>query len=305
MIVRPRPRFLELLFILRGSIVPQIAPKVIAIVAVSLAAVWADSWFPSVFARSITAPFSLIGITLSIFLSFRNSACYDRWWQARILWGQLIVDCRSLGRMVPAWLPGPEDEAARSRILRRCIGFCHALEARLRDGDEAAAARAWAPEGEIAVRAPTNAPQAVLAALSAELAQVRRNDRIGDPTYAALEERLTSMAQVQAGCERIRGTPLPFAYTLLVHRTAYVFCLLLPFGLVASLGWWTPVVAAMVAYTLFGLDALGDELEQPFAATQNALPLAAMVRTIEIDLLASLGVTDLPPPLLPERFVLS
>ena len=82
------------------------------------------------------------------------------------------------------------------------------------------------------------------------------------------------------------------------------FCLLLPFGLVGPLNWWTPVVAAMVAYTLFGLDALGDELEQPFSTHQNALPLDAMCRTIEIDLLSAAGETVLPQPLEPDRFVL-
>ena len=302
MIVRPRPSFLSLLFIVRGSIVPQIAPKVLAIVAVAILATLLRGRFPQLFVQNTTAPFSLIGISLSIFLSFRNSACYERWWQARALWGQLTIDCRSLARMIGSIVPEAADEPERRRMVTRCIVFSHALKARLRGAG--ALDSPWLATPGADGLAAVNPPQAALAALSGDLRALRTSGRIGDPTYAMLEERLTSLAAVQAGCERIMGTPLPFAYTLLVHRTAYVFCGLLPFGLVGSLGWWSPVVAALVAYTFFGLDALGDELEQPFSLHQNALPLDGMVRTVEIDLLASLGVTDLPAPLQPDRFVL-
>ncbi len=304
MIVRPRPSFISLLFIVRGSIVPQIVPKVAGIIAVAGVALLLDLWRPQLFERNTLAPFTLIGLTLSIFLSFRNNASYDRWWEARRLWGQLIVDVRSLARTITALLPDDQDGPVRQRLLRRCVGFCQALEARLREGDEAAAAAPWMPEAERPALTRGNPPQAILCLISANLAEARREGRFGDALHLGLEERLTSLAGVQAGCERIRYTPLPFAYTLLVHRTAYVFCLLLPFGLVGALGFWTPLAAAMVAYTLFGLDALGDELEQPFALTQNGLPLKSMVRTVEIDLLTALGEADIPPPLQPVDYVL-
>ena len=100
-------------------------------------------------------------------------------------------------------------------------------------------------------------------------------------------------------------TPVPFAYTLLVHRTAMLFCLLLPFGLVGALGLATPLVTAILAYAFFGLDALGTELEAPFEATANGLALDAMVRGAEIDLLDALGTAELPAPLRPAGFLLS
>jgi putative membrane protein len=114
------------------------------------------------------------------------------------------------------------------------------------------------------------------------------------------------MTGVAAACERIRGTPIPFSYTLLLHRTAYLYCFLLPFGLVDAIGDLTPLVTlAIVAYTFFGLDALGDEIEEPFGTSDHDLPLDAICRTIEIDLRTALGDTDLPPPLLPVDYRLS
>jgi Bestrophin, RFP-TM, chloride channel len=88
----------------------------------------------------------------------------------------------------------------------------------------------------------------------------------------------------------------PFTYTLLLHRTAWLFCLLLPLGLVGTLGMATPAATTILAYAFFGLDALGEELEEPFGLSQNALSLDALVRAIEIASLEALGETELPPP---------
>ena len=105
-------------------------------------------------------------------------------------------------------------------------------------------------------------------------------------------------------CERIKHTPLPFAYTLLLHRTTYLFCILLPFAMAEPLGWLAPVFTAIVSYTFFGLDAIVDELEDPFGRDENDLSTDAMVRTIEREVLAALGATQLPPVLEPVDYVL-
>ncbi len=82
---------------------------------------------------------------------------------------------------------------------------------------------------------------------------------------------------------------LPFSYTLMLHRTAYLYCFLLPFGLVDTIGFMTPFVVGIVAYTIFGLDALGDEIEEPFGNLPNDLALDAICRSIEINLRESIG----------------
>jgi putative membrane protein len=122
---------------------------------------------------------------------------------------------------------------------------------------------------------------------------------------AEMDVSLSALTAVAAGCERIRNTPIPFAYTLLLHRTASLYCFLLPFGLVDAIGYMTPFVVAIVAYTFFGLDALGDEIEEPFGLAMNHLPLDALCRTVEINLLEALGERKLPEPLLPVRSVLT
>lgn len=301
MIIRPRPHGWQLLYILRGSIVPAVAPRVLAILLLSVAvAAVVELARPPGIERVSSAPFALFGLVLSIFLSFRNNACHDRWWEGRRLWGQMIVESRSLARQLQQLLH--DDAPRRRRIGHLCIAFAHALAARLR-GNRPQAVAPWLEQAQRSVLdGHGNLPDRLLAMIAAELATPLREGRLSPILYAQCEERLHALSSVQAGCERILSTPLPFAYTLLLHRCAWLFCVLLPFGLASSLGWATPVLSAVLAYAFFGLDQLGEEMEEPFGTEPNDLPLDAMVRTIEIDQLDALGHRPLPDPLLPRDY---
>lgn len=295
MIVRTRPSLLTLLFTLRGSILPRVAPKLAGIIAVSCAVVWAESRWPALFPISAgVTPFTVVGLALSIFLSFRNNACYERWWEARKHWGNLIGEVRNLARSLPALLP--EREAALQ--LRRLSAFAHGLHARLRDLDEAAAVDRTSPGSDLSGPNPTDS---VLTAITRDLAALTRAGRLSDIQFGILEARIEALSGVHTACERLANTPLPFAYTLLVYRTAWLYCLLLPVGLTGSLGWATPIVVALVAYTFFGLDALGDELEEPFGTEPNDLPLDAMVRAVDRIVHHALG-EPMPQALAPDGY---
>jgi putative membrane protein len=128
--------------------------------------------------------------------------------------------------------------------------------------------------------------------------------RTSEYFVARMDESLAGLASVIGGCERIKSTPIPYSYTLLLHRTAYLYCYLLPFGLVDSIGYMTPFVVGIVSYTFFGLDALGEELEEPFNTASNSLPLTALCRSIERDLREAMGESDLPEPLQPVDYCL-
>ncbi|ATQ42857.1 bestrophin family protein [Caulobacter mirabilis] len=288
----------EVAFARQGSILPRIAVRLAVLGAISIVAVLAAERLPHVFERVNALPFTLLGLALSIFMSFRNNACYDRWWEARKLWGRLIIASRAFARQTRRLAP-----EAREPLLLGLAAFAGGLAARLRDQDEPAAIARWRP-GEALAPAP-NPTDAVLSQVGADCARLADQGAMTPVHLATLELQLTELSHVQAGCERIRTTPLPFAYSLLLHRTAHLFCLLLPFALAHALGWWTPLLVLVVGYTFFGLDALGDQLEDPFGLEDNDLPLDALVRTVERDLLFSLGREDLPPLLEPVGYRLS
>lgn len=303
MIIRPRPRGWQLLYIRCGSIVPAIAPRVLAIGGLAVGAtLLAEVWHPFAAGGLAVAPFTLLGLVLSIFLSFRNNACHERWWEGRKLWGQLLIEARGFARLANALLPA--DAALRRRVSRPLVGFSHALAAQLRGREEIAAAMPWLEPDQLAAFERRNVPDGLLALVAAELAASLRAGRIDSYLYGRFEAHLHALASVQGACERIAGTPLPFAYTLLLHRCVWLFCVLLPFGLAGTLGWATPVVSMLLAYAFFGLDQVGEELEEPFGLEANDLPLDAMVRTIEIDVLDALGERPLPEPLQPQGYLL-
>ncbi|MBE4750977.1 bestrophin [Corallococcus sp. ZKHCc1 1396] len=310
MIVRPRPGFFRLLFVVRGTILPRVLPHILGIAGLACLVVFT---FEQGYLRlrvTSPAPLSLLGIALSIFLGFRNNACYDRWWEARKQWGALIIEVRALTHAAIALLddgraeqPVAGQQAAR-RLVHRNIAFAHALAAHLRGYDAREDLSRFLEEPELSrVLASGNRPNALLREHQRELATLLREGRLTDITWGALNERVHALMSVFTACERIRFTPLPFAYTVLLHRTAYLFCLLLPFGLAEAMGWFTPVLSAMIAYTFFGLDRLSDELEEPFGTAPNDLPLLAMTRTAEINLLEALGEPQ-PEPLRSENFIL-
>ncbi|HAT29736.1 MAG TPA: bestrophin [Janthinobacterium sp.] len=313
MILRERPSGLRLFLVLGGSVLPRIRVTlfvniVFATVVTLLHGVLFDQKI-----TLTTIPFTLIGLPLAIFLGFRNNAAYDRYWEGRKLWGELVHRSRSLSRQCQSLIQGGAAAVAtlglddvRVRMVYRAIAFAHALRHQLRDLDGAAelAPLLRAEEGRRAA-GTANPSDFLMQQMGLDLGLCLREERIDPCLAVSIDATLSAMAAAAAACERIKGTPIPFSYSLLLHRTAYLYCFLLPFGLVDSLGFMTPFVVAIVAYTFFGLDALGDEIEEPFGMDSNDLPLDAICRGIEINLRASMGEVDLPAPLEAVEYLLT
>jgi putative membrane protein len=305
MIVRHRPNAFRMLFILQGSILPQIMPQLLIVIGLSALLSGFGHWLNPHLTNVPLAAFSLIGLTLSIFLGFRNNACYDRWWEARKLWGSLIAQMRHLCRDCNV-LP----EQSRTHMLRLLIAFSHVLKNQLRQQSLSEYTNpSWLTDLSqheqqhiLQQRYPA---QYILNLIHQELMSCLKQQQLSDICYTQINQHIIEISNIQAGCERISNTPLPFAYSLLLHRTAYLFCLLLPFALGNSLGYLSPIVVGILAYTFFGLDVLGNELEEPFGLLSNDLALDAMVRVIEIDILTALGSPDIPKPLTPIDYVLT
>ena len=212
-----------------------------------------------------------------------------------------MVEARSVAREALAYL-GP---GQGRRLIELMLVFAVALKSHLRGEEISEETLAYAKACGVKIPAGQNVPEFVLRLMSEELASKFKANKISPQMVQVLEERIVSMSWVLAAAERIRFTPLPFAYSLLLHRTAYLFCILLPFGLVEACELWTPLVTGILAYTFFGLDALGDQLAAPFGREPNCMPLDSITRTIEISLLHAVGRKDVPEPILAENFTLS
>lgn len=313
MIVRDRPSGIKLFFVVRGSILTRIRTTLLA---ATLSATLVTLVHGNLFSLKITLttiPFTLIGLPLAIFLGFRNTAAYDRYWEGRKLWGELVLRCQSLSRQCQSFISSPdvaaeaaEVKAVQQRLVYRAIAYVHALRLQLRDLTNADELARWLPAAEWPqVQAAVGKPAAIMLAMGKELGDCQRRGWIDACLAASMDHTFSAMTAAAASCERIKSTPVPFSYTLLLHRTAYLYCFLLPFGLVDTIGFMTPFVVALVAYTFFGLDALGDEIEEPFGLEPNDLPLDTLCQAIEFSMRESLGEVLPPPKLAPVDYRLT
>ncbi len=239
-------------------------------------------------------------MVLSIFLGFKNTACYDRWWEARKLWGILIANSRHFDRDCRMLSQG-----RRERVIQHVIVFANVLRDRLRhqtaNPTELVETSGMSQQAVTQLYQQADAPQYTLSLIQWELMQALKEGEISDIIYMQMNnDRGGTYSIVQTGCDRIATTPLPFAYSVLLNRTVYFFCFILPFSLGSTLGLFTPLLVGILAYTFLGLDALSSEIEEPFGTQSNDLPLDSMVRTIEIELLGTLGKPT-PPPIQAQR----
>ena len=296
MIVRDRPSVFELLFAVRGSMVPVIAPRIAFLIAVAAAMVALHRYFGP-FPEVDGLALAIFGIALSLFLGFRNNAAYDRWWEARRLWGGLLADVRNLAREVRIFVP---EQNLRISLLKLALAFMHQHRAHLRGIADDPGVAAWSDRQSDDAAVSFGA----LDQMGERIAEAHATGAIDGFGARALSERMASMALQQAGNERIANTPLPYAYSLAIYRTTYIYCLLLPLALVGPAGWLTPVFVGIVAYMFLGLAEVSEELSQPFGITPNALALDAMCRAAEISLAPHLGI-PVPPALQSRDYLLT
>lgn len=286
---------------MQGSVVPRIFGRIVAVLLLTLMIVLVDKLLVPL-PRISLAAMSVFGVALSLFLGFRNNAAYDRWWEARKLWGSLIADTRSFARQLELFGVPSKD---KSTLLTLIAAFTHAHRASLRPCNTERDIAVWVGDDDAkSLQARANPADAALSDIAHQIARLRSTGTLDGFAQMALSETLSRLSLSQAECERIQTTPLPFVYSLLVRRTTYLYCALLPFALLGSVEWLAPVFAVEVAYVFFGLQAVTNELEHPFEAQPNGLPLDAMSRVIERTLCDALG-RDVPPAMQPKDHLLS
>ena len=230
-------------------------------------------------------PLSLIGSAIAVFLAFRNTTAYARWWEARTLWGAMINSSRSFARELKMLLPAGNDDV-RAELIQRHIAYVHALRLHLRRQAP------WSelqrlPKDELEqLHAVANVPNAILDGSAQIIGGLEDLDNI---KLAALARTLSDFSNAQGGMERINNTPFPRQYATYPVVFTHGFCLLLPLGLVGSLGIYTPLGSTVAGFLFLALLQIGNDMQAPFANTENDVPLTSLTRTIEIDLRDGLG----------------
>jgi putative membrane protein len=199
-----------------------------------------------------------------------------------MLWGALLNDTRSLCRQAITLSGYSLNSAETKHFVHTAIALVYALKHQLRQTDPAAdLQRLLGTQLSEAVQKAHFKPVILLQELGEWIQKAKEKNSLDATTVLAFDYNLNNLSNIIGGCERIASTPIPFTYKVLLHRTVYLYCFLLPFGLVDSIGWMTPIIVVFIAYTFMAFDAIVNEIEEPFGAEPNDLALNTMSNIIE------------------------
>ena len=288
------------------------------------------------------APLGTIGVAVAFYIGFKNNQSYDRFWEARKIWGGIINVSRSWGNHVLSCVsdthsdkqtPSELVEAARRTLIYRHIAWTNVLRYQLRRKttfgfEPQGAARVFMQSTDVEVMrkeltellpeeelsnycSKANSATQILRAQGEHLRTLGDEQHlIEDFRFIALMDLLTEMYTLQGKCERIKNTPLPRQYAYFSAVFTWIFIVLLPFGiagLMESRGpmiWLTVPISIVISWIFFTMEKVGDASEDPFQNFINDVPMTALCRTIEIDLREMLGETELPEPVKPVNDIL-
>ena len=285
-------------FALHGSITPKVMPNVL-IFGLAAGGICGASWFvETLFQVRIAlaiAPFEFAGAALGLLLILRTNAGYDRWWEARKLWGGIVNQSRNL--VIGAVAYGPNDLGWQEKFVRWTAVFPHVARLNLRgELPSSEVANLVGPDDARRVATTEHMPSFVAAMLANLLYEAREKLGMDGFSFIQVDRERALLIDHIGACERIAKTPLPRAYSINIRRFIVIFILMLPFSLLHLLDsdWLIPFITMLVAYPLLSLDQIGVELENPFSTSNlSHLPLDDISADIERDVLSVLKV--MPP----------
>lgn len=295
-------------------------PTLLIINVIAIVAVVLKEWYGVVFDMPVTAV-TVFSAALSIYLGFRSNNAYDRWWEARIIWGGFINSSRAWARQVTTMLEpveacqGADLEAVKRELVHRHIAFAHALRVFLRGGRSVAHEttqelyrasntyedmRPFLEEDEYAkVLSADNPPNMLLQHQGRRLAELAALGVVSDYRHVHLDTTLVALNDVQGRSERIKNTAFLRTYSWFQRVFVRTHGLIVPFAYVGTLGWATLPVAFVLNYVFISIDFISSRTEDPFENRFDDVPLSSMCRTIEINLLEVLDEQPLPPRMEP------
>jgi putative membrane protein len=227
------------------------------------------------------------GIVLGLLLVFRTNTAYERFWEGWQIGGMTIFTGRNLSRQI--WMniivKTFEDEEKKAYHLRLIAAFFVAMTQHLRrEGVDDRLKSLLTPEHCLQLKNVSNMPLKITQLIGAYLAQQYNQQHIDSIQFAALNRLLDQLVECLSRCERILNAPMPRAYSIHLRHLLILYCFALPFQMVKDLHWWTVPVVGVVAFVLFGIEAIGLEIENPFGYDANDIPLDNLCRKLHNDI---------------------
>lgn len=262
------------------------------IIFVSLYAIFVTVIYKAYELTHINIPFavpSILGTVISLLLGFRSNQAYDRWWEARHIWGAIVNDSRTFARQIVSFTPSNyvdnNLEAFKKRVINRQIGWCYCLGKHLRNQRTLSGLDKYFDENELVyLRQTDNKPAAIVDLMARDLQLALDEGWINRFQQIELDRTLTRLCDAMGKCERIKNTVFPSTYSLYIHLAMMLFIILLPFSIIQFVGMFeVPLVIAISACFLL-IEKMAIHLQDPFENKPTDTPMTAIAQTIENNL---------------------
>lgn len=241
---------------------------------------------------SIDIPFAvltIIGTIISLLLAFKSNQAYDRWWEARIVWGSIVNDSRTLVRQIITFYKDPDFSAEandfREKFVKRQIAWCYSLGQFLRNKDPMKPIKSFLTDDELHfVKNHHHIPNAILILHAKDLRDARNTGKLKVFQQVEIDNTLTRLCDAMGKCERIKNTIFPTTYSMYIRFTLCLFVFLLPFGLTSLLGWFAIPLVTTIAAAFFLIEKMAIQLQDPFENRPTDTPVTAISNSIEKNL---------------------
>jgi len=252
---------------------------------------------------------SVPGTVIALLLGFRTNSAYDRWWEARMIWGAIVNDSRTWVRQLMTFINYDSTSSKEYEIIRmmalRHIAWNYSLARQLRMQDSTQGLQKFINKDELEqIKNRANLPNAILFEQAKDLKKLYANGKIDKYQLVQLDATLTRLTDSMGKCERIKNTVFPSSYSLLVDLLIYLWIIFLPFGLIDTIGFILIPTTTSLAFAFLVIDRIAIYMQDPFENFAMDTPMLTLSRTIEINIKQELNEDDIPPPLTPKDGVL-
>jgi putative membrane protein len=216
-----------------------------------------------------------LGFALALLIGFRVNQAYDRWWEARKLWGTLVNSSRNLSVKIRDLVGA--DAADRKEARDLIVAFSTGLKDHLRDEGDLAKL----PGFSEANAKPVHLPTYIVRRIYALIAKWERQGELSVLQGLAVDAEARLLLDVCGACERIKNTLMSVSWRFLTRQLLLISLLLLPWGFVETFGVWTILLSIMTAYALVAGEAIAAYVEEPFGTGEDHLDLEGMADAID------------------------
>jgi ion channel-forming bestrophin family protein len=277
-----RKKWFKLALTIQGSVMPRIILKVICYGGFGL--LISILYYAKIPVSAKALGGLIPSIVLGLLLVFRTNTAYERFWEGRKAWGTIVNDIRNLSRLI--WVAinedSPLDRQAKEQALNLLVAFAIATKLHLRSQPvDDSIAKLLSPLQFAKLQVSGNPPLEIAFWISDYLQSQHEQGQISLYQMNQLQSLASGMVDMLGACERILRTPIPLAYAIHLKQLLLIYCVLLPFQIVEDLKWLTAPSMMLISFTLFGIEAIGVEIENPFGTDPNDLPLDTICNTIQ------------------------